>query len=182
MIVKKKPTRNLKLEELCAFETSTLNFLAERLSELNFPSSPSKSALLFSDWFWQTCVALNSICKFRISSDIPLERSYANYLMDAVLDEYDSICGHNHRINLQLFLDNRQAIGTNLLKFEISSNRFEISKKNRALAIAISIDKNCKKILNIDNSVATYSEYEKACNTAYVDILKSRMVLVCASI
>lgn len=182
MIVKKRPVRDLNLEDLCKFETDTLEILANKLGDLRFSDNPTKSAEVLGDWFWRTCEDLNSIQKFRISADIPLERIYANYLMDAVVDEYKSDCGHNHRINLQLFLDNRQAIGTNLLKFEISADRFQTTDFDKALAIGITVDKDCKKRLKIDGSVATFSEYEKACNNAYLEILKSRLVFICLTI
>jgi hypothetical protein len=159
-----------------------LKILANKLGELRFSDNPTKSAEVLSEWFLQTCQSLDSIQKFRISSEIPLERIYANYLMDAVVDKYDSDCGHNHRINLQLLLDNRQAVGTNLLKFEISSDRFQVTESNKALAIGITVNNECKKQLKIDGSVATLSEYEKACDIAYSEILKSRLVFVCLSI
>lgn len=179
MKVKIRAVRNLNIQDLCKFESNTLSDLTSKLGQLKFPAKPSKSADIFSEWFSEISQELNMIQEFRISNDIPLERAYANYRMDAVLDEYSSECGHNHRINVQLFLDNRQAIGTNLLKFEISSNRFEKTEDDKSFAIAISIDKECKKALKIDNSVATYAEYEKACNNAYDGILKCRLAFIC---
>ena len=56
----------------------------------------------------------------------PIDKSvqhnaYASYSIDYSLDEGAKSCGHFHRYFLQFMFDNRQAVGTNLMKFEIAS-------------------------------------------------------------
>jgi hypothetical protein len=94
----------------------------------------------------------------------------ANYHLNAIKDVRGESCKHMHRLLLELCFDNRQAIGTNLLKFETAKRLFE--KNTSCLTTSIIICGSQDALLNLkwDGGVASYSEYENALMTVYKDI------------
>lgn len=178
MKVEVHPTRNLELNSLCPFEMKILRQLENQFGQLKIEPQKEKSADSISKTFTALALKSNWTQQFRFDPDIPLQRAYANYLMDAVSDEYDSDCGHSHRVSIQSCFDNRQAIGTNLLKFEVAATKFLRSDDYRILSVIICANREAKKILKLDNSVATFEEYLVGVRTAYKGILTAPLLLI----
>lgn len=178
MKVEVHPTRNFGIKSICPFEKKILKQLDDEFSQLNIEISNQSAADLISRTFVALALRSDWIQQFRFDPDIPLQRAYANYLMDAVSDDYDSECGHHHRVSIQSCFDNRQAIGTNLLKFEVAANKFIRGADYRILSVIICANRDSKKALKLDNSVATFEEYVVGVRTAYRGILTAPLVIL----
>lgn len=94
----------------------------------------------------------------------------ANYTLDAIKNISDDKCSHKHRFLLELCFDNRQAIGTNLLKFQAATRKFETEASNKAISILVCGERSALVSLNWDGGVASHSEYENALRTVYKDL------------
>jgi hypothetical protein len=111
----------------------------------------------------------------------PIDRSvshdgYASFFIDYHLDEDAKDCGHYHRFFLQLMFDNRQAIGTNLLKFEIAS-RNSIMNGRMPTCIAICAEDSKVKKLGWDGAAASSQEYLGAIAGPYANVLTSPPII-----
>lgn len=73
--------------------------------------------------------------------------------------------------------DNRQAIGTNLLKFEVGHQAF-IGNNKDVVSVGICISEEAKIQYGWDSSVATFDEYSGALTMQYSNVLKSLVLLV----
>ena len=105
----------------------------------------------------------------------PIDRTvssnaYASFFIDYYKDENSLNCGHLHRYFLQFMFDNRQAIGTNLIKFEIAS-RNSLLGNRIPTCIAICAEELSVKKLGWDGGVASSQEYLDAINGPYLSIL-----------
>jgi len=169
------PTRDLQFSDLCPFESGVFQVIGQAVEQLQIKSGKKSSATQLGEWFANLAQKSSWLSNFRFDADIPLVRAYSNYLMDAVVDRYESTCGHHHRISIQSCFDNREAIGTNLLKFEIASKKYSKNDDYVALGILICASRDTKKWLKLDNSVGTLEEYEVAIRTAYKNIINCRI-------
>lgn len=108
--------------------------------------------------------------KFPIDKSVTYD-DYASFFVDMYLDTPEQECSHSHRFLLQFMFDNRQAIGTNLIKFDIAA--YNAAKSNRlTTAIAICAEKNEIKKLGWDGSAASAQEYLNAITGPYESIIK----------
>jgi hypothetical protein len=112
-------------------------------------------------------------------SRVPSSINSANYRIDAVLDSEVTLeCNHRHRIYLEICFDNRQAIGTNLLKFHAASEIFNIEPNRKSLAILVCADNRTLKKHNWDSSAASSEEYEFAIRTPYSTVITEMPLLL----
>lgn len=95
----------------------------------------------------------------------------ANYVLNAIKDLPMASCNHRHRLLLEICFDNRQAIGTNLLKFEAAKRLFEKNENCLTTSIIICGSHEALAHLKWDGGVASHGEYENALLTVYRDIL-----------
>ena len=95
-----------------------------------------------------------------------------------MIDEISADCEHSHRILVEQCFDNRQAIGTNLLKFQLASSLFENHLKHTALSIIICADRHSLKLFGWDGSIASSEEYEAALRGPYANIITANVVLM----
>jgi hypothetical protein len=98
--------------------------------------------------------------------------AYASYFIDYFRNEDLQSCGHFHRYFLQFMFDNRQAIGTNLMKFEIASRNSIIGGRT-PICIAICAEESRIKKLGWDGAAASSQEYLEAINGAYATVLSN---------
>lgn len=102
---------------------------------------------------------------------------HANYKIHALLDMPECSCGQKHRLFFQLMFDNRQAIGTNLLRLDLALKNFETSDDRTGLAIGLMVDGPVKAKFRWDNSVAIGKEYEMALIGPYESLFHGRIEL-----
>jgi len=174
-----RPALKKLQEEHCPIELTTISIVDASLKKISFDAEPLSSApKKISAWIKNFALEFEWIESFRINPEIPRDFPIANYTMDGVLDQYDAECGHHHRFLIQTCFDNRQAIGTNLLKFEMAKKQFCRTERHKVLPIIVCADSDVLKIYKWDNSVASSSEYELALRSAYKDILDVTPVLI----
>jgi hypothetical protein len=172
--------RGLDIDFLCPAEKIHVGSLQLHLSQITLIKSDKKSPssqikdhinahLLGNDWR----------DKFVFDSRVPTAINNANYRFDAVFDsEVVQDCGHRHRIFLEICFDNRQAIGTNLLKFQAASDLFDTSADRKSLAILICADNRTLKKNSWDSSAASSEEYEFAIRTPYSSIIHKEPLIL----
>jgi hypothetical protein len=114
---------------------------------------------------------------FRIDNLISLEFPTANYTLDLSLDSIDVSCTHKHRYFIEFCFDNRQAIGTNLLKFEVASKNAELQDRV-PLPILICATAQAIKQFGWDGGVASYQEYDHALRIPYKNVVTHPPVLI----
>ena len=174
-----KPTLNELGSSRCAIETATIGTIIESLKQVSFVIGTNSTApKIISSWIKNFAHEFGWIESFRINPDIPKDLPITNYLMDGILDQYEAECGHHHRFLIQTCFDNRQAIGTNLLKFEMAKLKFCKTTQHKILPIIICAEPQVLKMLKWDGSVASSSEYELALLAGYNGILDSNPMLI----
>lgn len=179
MEVEVRHTQGKNQTDLCAYELNQIAELKKSIEGINVEKSvvdsPSKqireaTAELFKQGEWRQ--------SFQFDTTVSDIYPATNYQLDAVLDYPNLDCGHSHRIFVEQCFDNRQAIGTNLLKFELAKSIYERSLDFKSLSLIICADKACLKKFGWDGSIASSEEYENALRGAYNSILKINPVLL----
>ena len=94
----------------------------------------------------------------------------------------DERCGSYHQINVVTCLNNREVIGTNFLKLEVSAIEsirnhpaFPIYDSN-ILGLLITLDENVLHLGGWDKAYANSSEYSFAYKHAYKSLIKSNVL------
>lgn len=118
---------------------------------------------------------------YLIDNQISIEYPTANYTLDLSLDSSAEICGHKHRYVLEFCFDNRQAIGTNLLKYEVACAN-TITQGWEPLPFLVCATSQVIKQFGWDGGVASYQEYDHAIRIPYKGILKNPPVLIALSL
>lgn len=111
--------------------------------------------------------------KVLIIPNVPVTGHDANYRVDFLKTIREHECGHKHQIAIELCFDNRQVIGTNLLKAHLANN---LSEKGQGIAILLVAEEKLRDQA-YDSSIGTESEYETALLSAYSSIVDSEIVL-----
>jgi hypothetical protein len=114
----------------------------------------------------------------RVSSDVRAGDSgvpgQAIFKVDAQI-ECNRLCGGRHSMNIELCIQNREAIGTNFLKLETLAN---LESSSDHLGVLICPDAKYFASSNMDSSYADDDEYIVAFKLAYHRILKSKMIVL----
>ena len=121
-----------------------------------------------SNWNW----------KFLGLDAIPDGLFNENYVIDAVSDQAFNSCSRRHRLLVELCFDNRQAIGTNILKLESAARQFESRTGGKAYCLIICADRKALKNGLWDSGVADEEEYQIAISTAYREFVTSPFSLL----
>lgn len=156
----------------CAHALRVLNDIKELLENTDVPigdksgmTSKVREALLPS------LLTMGWKSKFPIDKSVTYD-DYASFFVDMYLDEPEFECEHSHRYLLQFMFDNRQAIGTNLIKFDVAA--YNATKHNRlTTSIALCAEKNEIKRLGWDGSAASAQEYLDAITGPYRSLIKN---------
>lgn len=100
----------------------------------------------------------------------------ANYTVDFLRTYRDAACGHMHQVTVELCFDNRQAIGTNLLKAQMANKLLPTLNGNSSIAVLVVADSVIKSRA-YDSSVGDEGEYESALLGAYAAELTTPIIL-----
>lgn len=87
-------------------------------------------------------------------------------------------CGKRHKLYIHLCFDNRQALGTHLLRFKLAEGRDGPLENEENLYVAVVADHRSKKLYGWDNAVASQAEFEQALNEQYQDVLELSLTLL----
>jgi hypothetical protein len=164
--------------QLCVQVTNRLDSLRNSLEQVvihnSVSESPSKQVkthmlhqLLSEDWRPQ----------FKVNREVSENYPLANYTLDAIKDFSSSECTHVHRFLVEFCFDNRQAIGTNLLKFEIASTSGS-SSNVEPMPVLICADSAALRHFGWDGSIASADEYEHAIRVAYKSVIKNPAIIL----
>jgi hypothetical protein len=111
------------------------------------------------------------ITNYKFANDVPEDLSDVNYRFDGILDILENECAHRHRFFIEICFDNRQSIGTNLLKFELATKNFETNSERKSLGIMLCADRSALRKFGWDESAASSEEYEVALRGPYGGIM-----------
>lgn len=162
MKIERKPenfTEYFGCDELVAAIAGVEQFLSLLVLDIDTAGPASnKVKLPLISWAIQNGWKKNRI----IDASIPSGISNSIYKVSLLRDLPNNSCPHHHRIFLHCFFDNRQAIGTNILKLQFAVDNFQRDETKIAHAIAIVVDTNVRSKYGWDKSVGTSEEYEFA--------------------
>lgn len=108
---------------------------------------------------------------FKFDSSIPESEPNTNYRIDFIKDisEPDGIL--TSRFLFEACFDNRQAIGTNILKFELAKRAFEKHPSKKTISLILAADKKSLKQYGWDGSIGSFEEYELALRDPYSSVV-----------
>lgn len=158
-------------QTFCNIENAMMKSVQSSLEEILLPknSKEATTSLVRA----QVENGLNSLgwrTGLMIDNQISLEYPTANYTLDSYLDSSIEDCGHKHRFFSEFCFDNRQALGTNLLKFQVAAEAAK-SHAYRPLGFMICADSSSIKTYGWDGAVASYQEYDHAIRIPYRSVL-----------
>jgi hypothetical protein len=104
-----------------------------------------------------------------------------NYEVDYQYTFKNDGCISNHQISIELAFDNRQAVGTNVLKMDLANKLFTTKRDCQSVSIIVVPSLTAKKNGHWDNSVATDYDYSWSLRNAYSDYAKSPILLLILS-
>ena len=179
MEVEVKITKGRDLSSLCSAEQEVISSIKSQLENLDLnKNSVDPASKQIKDTTMEIFKKSEWRHPFLFDTSVSDVYPKTNYQIDAVMDKKSELCNHNHRFLVEHCFDNRQAIGTNLLKFELASSIFENTLNSNALPILICADKASLKSFGWDGSIASSEEYENAIRSAYSQIIKTAPVLL----
>jgi hypothetical protein len=158
--------------ELCLIVFETIKALQVSLEAVVIESSEDSSASkqLKSHMFNQL-ISDGWRPQFKISKEVSEVYPLANYVLDVMHDFSSEKCSHIHRFFVEFCFDNRQAIGSNILKFEVAS-RVAIESNYFPVPILVCADGATLKQFGWDGSIAGANEYEYALRVVYRDVMQ----------
>ncbi len=115
--------------------------------------------------------------KVLIVPDLALSNHDANYRMDYLRVFRNNDCGHVHQIAIEVCFDNRQAIGTNILKGHLANGLMKSSTSASAAALLVVAERKIQ-IEAFDSSIGSEIEYEAALFGAYANIATSPIAIL----
>lgn len=119
--------------------------------------------------------------KALFTSAFPPIKAMSNYRIDYQVRNLEIEPNLKEQVTLELAFDNRQAVGTNLLKLESSARQFASDTGGTCMSVLIAPSQDLKDLGFWDNSVATAPEYSWAIRVAYKFLLISPLVLLTVS-
>lgn len=155
----------------CEGVEQELNLLKSTLQAIQIDTNLGKTTQQIQKQLNPLLAESGWILDFTFDANTVSTSPSANYALNAIKDLPVILCNHRHRLLLELCFDNRQAIGTNLLKFEAAKRLFEKNENCLATSIIICGSQEALTNLKWDSGVASYGEYENALLTVYRDIL-----------
>jgi hypothetical protein len=156
---------------LCEGTIAEINILKRILEGIEIDTELGKSTQQIQKQLNPLLAKNGWILDFTFDSNTISTAPSANYVLNAIKDLSIGSCGHRHRLLLELCFDNRQAIGTNLLKFEAAKRLFEKNENCLTTSIIICGSHDALAHMKWDGGVASHGEYENALLTVYRDIL-----------
>lgn len=177
MIIEVVPRISRWENQLCSVEHQVLASFNKHLQSFEADSTSRVSAQLrkhikkyFLEHSWLT--------NYKFASEVPEDLSDVNYRFDGILDVQQNECDHRHRFLIEICFDNRQSIGTNLLKFELAAKNFESLQNRKAHGFMLCADRAALKKFGWDESAGSSEEYEVALRGPYGEIMQHQPTLL----
>lgn len=164
-------TTGREKEESCQIVADTIKALQSSLEAVIIEKSVDSSASKqLKNYMFDQLISDGWRPQFKISKNVSEAYPLANYILDAMHDFASDKCDHIHRFLLEFCFDNRQAIGSNILKFEVASKAARESNYF-PVPILVCADAEALKLFGWDGSIAGASEYEYALRVVYREIV-----------
>lgn len=166
------------LDDLCPTQHVNIKSLVDTINAVDLPKNAREATTsVLRSQIDEALTVAGWKNDFVIDSRISLEFPTANYNLDLSLDSPNSKCEHRHRFLLEFCFDNRQAIGTNLLKFEIATLNSE-AQQWKTLPILVCATSRAIKEFGWDSGVGSYQEYDHALRIPYSRVISHPPVLI----
>lgn len=143
-----------------------------RQFEVGRPSSQLKKLVEveFQNMDWNNRVLINR------QFETPL--STANYIVDFQKIFSTSECNNRHQVAVEFALDNRQAVGTNLLKANYANQFFSTNADSVSLAVLITLSKSSRISGGWDSATSLFDDYSLAIRQPYAGVFNSTILLL----
>lgn len=165
-------------EVLCQIVKESIKTLQASLEAVIIETSTDTSASKqVKDHMFNQLVMDGWRPRFKIDKNISELYPIANYILDAMQDFSSDDCNHIHRLLVEFCFDNRQAIGSNILKFEVAS-RSALESNVHPVPILICADPEALKHFGWDASIANANEYEYAVRDVYRKIIQHPPIIL----
>jgi len=159
-------------EDLCSIVVETIRSLQTSLEEVVIETSIDSSASKqLKNHMFNQLITDGWRPQFKVSKEVSEAYPLANYILDAMHDFTSDKCKHTHRFFVEFCFDNRQAIGSNILKFEVAS-RAAVEANYSPVPVLVCADAGALKHFGWDGSIAGASEYEYALRAVYRDVMQ----------
>jgi hypothetical protein len=116
-----------------------------------------------------------------VTDDFPSGVSPANYEVDYQKRFACDSCHQPHQISIELGFDNRQAVGTNLLKIDLASQSFHKKYGSASIGIIVVTNTIGRQRGRWDGAVAIDYDYSWARRKAYASYLDTPILLLTLS-
>ncbi|MDH2904395.1 MAG: hypothetical protein PXZ08_10675 [Actinomycetota bacterium] len=113
-----------------------------------------------------------------IDRQLPDEISLANYTIDYQLIFESQGCDYKHQLVAEMCFDNRQAIGTNLLKADFANRNFTAVPDRASAAILVVLNSGAREAGRWDNGVGVQDEYSLALRRVYTHNISTTILLL----
>ena len=164
-------TTGRETEDLCAVVTEKIKVLRATLEAVVIETSvESPASKQVKDHMFNQLINDGWRPRFKIEKGISESYPLANYILDAIKDFSSEKCKHVHRFLVEFCFDNRQAIGSNILKFEVAS-RTAVESNFQPVPLLICADTATLKHFGWDGSIAGANEYEYAVRVVYRKVM-----------
>jgi hypothetical protein len=164
--------------DLCEIAIDTIKTLQSSLEAVIIETSTDTSASKqVKDHMFNQLVKDGWRPRFKIDKNVTDLYPLANYVLDAMQDIPAESCNHLHRFFVEFCFDNRQAIGSNILKFEVAS-RGALEASFMPVPILICADSDALKHFGWDSSIASANEYEYALRVVYRNIINHPAIIL----
>lgn len=177
MRIEERIPRRVK-ENLCHVVIENLDTIRRSLESIILSNSHTDSASKqVKDQMLNVLLEKGWLPDIKINKNISEVYPMANYILDAMKDIRGKDCPHAHRFFVEFCFDNRQAIGSNILKFEVAS-RAAIEFNLDPIPILICAEQETLKHFGWDGSIASANEYEHALRVAYSDVVNHPAIIL----
>jgi len=158
-------------EPLCAPVVEAIELFRANLSEIDLSQKKSGPSQLIKLGLEKLVGLEGWEKKFLFSREAHTSLPNANYTMNYLFVEQKCHCGFRHKVFFHLCFDNRQAIGTHLLRFKLATFSGENQSVDKPVAVAVVADSGARSSFGWDNSASTYEEFEQAVEFEYAQVL-----------
>ncbi len=119
------------------------------------------------------------VAKQNVNPDVPKALGRTSFEVDFAKIFRQMGCGADHQVLFELAFDNRQAVGSNLLKMEVASRKHAMASGGGiSFGILLCPGSNILTERGWDPAVGTSAEYENALLVGYKGILNSNFGLL----
>ena len=113
-----------------------------------------------------------------LDRQLPDEISLANYTVDYQVIFESKGCDYKHQLVVEMCFDNRQAIGTNLLKADFANRIFTAVPSRASVAILVVLNSGAREAGRWDNGVGVQDEYSLALRRVYTHNVSTTILLL----